>query len=93
MKRIGIALIGFAVGGGLGWLVVFLIFPYDAIAISTAGAEEHANAFNFLGVAVGGALGFVSAGFAAMHWVHVDGYDSKRPPIVVDPRKVEDHLG
>jgi hypothetical protein len=93
MKRMAIALLGLAVGAGIGWSVVFVIYPWDTVAISTVGPQEHGYAFNFLGAVVGGAIGFVVAGLAALTWVHVEEYDPKRPPIVVDPRKVEDNLG
>jgi hypothetical protein len=91
MKRLGIALAGLAVGAAIGWCIPYFVYPWKSFSIATAGDQSLEYAFERLGMIIGGALGFVAAGLAALRWVHVE-YIPKTPPIIVDPRKVEDNL-
>jgi hypothetical protein len=91
MKRLGIALTGLAVGAAIGWCIPHFVYPHSSFFIATAGEQNLDHAFDRLGMVIGGALGFAMAGIAAFRWVHIE-YIPKTPPIVVDPRKVEDNL-
>jgi hypothetical protein len=93
MKRLAVAMLGMLVGGAIGWLVCWALFPSGHMAFSTAGTRDLDYAFQFLGLLIGCGLGFIGCFLAALMWIHEP--ERARPDLKmpVDPREVHDNLG
>jgi hypothetical protein len=80
------------VGCLTGWLLPYLVYPWDTVRISSLEPEDVGHLFQFFGVCLGGPVGFFVG-----TWLSLRYWPDKPPPTVplppVDPHKVEDNLG
>jgi hypothetical protein len=69
MNRLLVALLGLAIGCGLGWTFPPLIYPWHELALSTAGPEEVGHLMQIFGMCIAGPIGFFIALWFAVNWL------------------------
>jgi hypothetical protein len=92
MRRLTVAFAGMLIGCVAGWFIAGWVYPWETIAITSAGPEAVGQIFRFFGLCLGGPLGFYVGSWLCQRFFPKEPRMPRRLP-PVDPHKVEDNLG